>query len=359
MLTVLALIAFIGFSILCLPDRAYACVCSPRGENEREDAALAFAEAAVVFEGEITAARTQGTDVIIQFKVTRAYKGIDGGSIEVIESWAYSDCGFGLPPTGVTYFIYGFKAKDGKFYIGSCRSLWGGPDLRYARGEPPTEDDLVPFDEKLRLHAHPSLATQGATLRGKVASLNPLGTANAYVTVWETDEKGRRENLIAARQKVHPDGSFQIRFLPPGTYFVTAVDYRPTPEGRGVGEHGKVSLAEKQSLTISPIRLKPQPLGNIVVHVVAPPSLHDRIFVWLRDVELDKMEGKRRIYPDARTSDLDQESVARFVEMPYGLYEVGVHLTGEDTSKPSWTHDKAQIGLLADSAGYYYYSKNG
>lgn len=102
--------------------------------------------------------------------------------------------------------------------------------------------------------------------------------------------------------------------------------------------------------SISPVRLKPQPLGSIVIHVVAPPSLHDRIFVWVHDVEMNKTEGERKIYLDARTSDLDQESVARFMEMPYGLYDVEVHLTGEDTSKPSWTHDKVQIGLLADSA---------
>src|SRR5262252_900999 len=93
-----ALICAIGVSALFSPNPASACVCEPRGENERDDAALAFAAATVVFEGEVTAARTQDTDVIIQFKVTRAYKSMDGDSIEVIESWAYSDCGFGLPP---------------------------------------------------------------------------------------------------------------------------------------------------------------------------------------------------------------------------------------------------------------------
>jgi hypothetical protein len=358
----LALIVYFGFTFIFLPVGATACVCSPLGQNAWEAAALTFAGSTVVFEGEVITATDEltppnaersplGPDVIIKFRVTRAYKGINGSSVEVIEQAAYSDCGFGLPVAGARYFIHGFKGKDGRLYVGSCLSIsLAGPDLRYARGDPPTEDDLVPFDEKFRLMGHPNLATQGSILRGKVVSLNPPESANTYVTVWEVDEKGRRENLIAARQKVHPDGSFEIKFIPAGTYFVTAEDHRPTPKGRGIGEFGKISLAEKQSLTIPKFRLRPDPLGSITVHVTAPQELNDRIFVWVREAITDWLYGNPYFY--AQTSQLDEKGVAHFTYVPYGTYNIYVQLTGDNSDKPSWTHEQARIMLKGDSADF-------
>ncbi len=358
----LALIVYFGLTFIFLPVGATACVCSPLGQNAWEAAALTFAGSTVVFEGEVITATDEvtppnversplGPDVIIKFRVARAYKGINGSSVEVIEQAAYSDCGFGLPVAGARYFIHGFKGKDGRLYIGSCLSISlreVGPDIRYARGEPPAEDDLVPFDEKFRLMGHPNLATQGATLRGKVVSLTPPDSANAYLTVWEVNENGHRENLIAARQKVHPDGSFQIRFLPAGNFYVTALDYSPTSNGRGIGEYGKISLAEKQNLTIPEIRLRPEPLGTMTVHVAAPGELHDRIFVLVRDVEMDSLEGK--LYAHAETSQLDEAGVAHFNYVPYGIYNIYVNLTGDASDKPSWTHERVSIVLKGDSA---------
>ena len=338
----------IGLLMFCSTHRVSACVCSQRGENEREEASLAFADAAVVFEGEVTASRAEGSDVVITFKVARAYKGLSSDSIELIERYAFGDCGFGQPVNGAKYFIYGFKSKDGKIGIGSCRPLWGAADLRYARGEPPTEDDLMPFDERLRLIEHPSFRTQGAALRGKVANLNPRETANAYVSVWQTDEKGRRKDLIAARQRVHPDGSFQIRFLPAGTFYVTADEYRQATKRRAIGEYGKISLAEGQSLTIPNIQLRLERAGSIAVRVIAPPSIHGRILVLVVNSAMGSPGSKP--YPYTQTSGLNEEGVARFSDVPFGLYDISIELTGEASNTPSWTRDRARVELKSDSA---------
>ena len=154
--------------------------------------------------------------------------------------------------------------------------------------------------------------------------------------------------MIVARQKVHPDGSFQIRFIPAGTYYVTAVDYHPTSKGRGVGEYGKILLAEKQNLTIPEIRMRLDPLGAITVRVEARAELHDRIFVVVRDVEMDSFKGKP--YAHAETSQLDEAGVAHFNYLPYGTYNIYVNLTGDASDKPSWIHERARLGLKGDSA---------
>jgi hypothetical protein len=185
-------------------------------------------------------------------------------------------------------------------------------------------------------------------LRGNVRRLDAGEVNDVFLTVWGVDEKGRRENWIAATQKLNPDSSYEVRFLAPGHYMVTAEDSRMTPTTRFVGEYGNIALAEGQTLVAVDVMLRPEPLGNVTIQVNAPPGLHDRIFVWLRDVEMDSVGTPPYHY--AQTAHLDEKNVASFEFVPYGRYDVYVSLTGEDSSKPSWTHDEVQVQLDGNKA---------
>ena len=52
----------------------------------------------------------------------------------------------------------------------------------------------------------------------------------------------------------------------------------------------------------------------------------------------------------SKTADLDAMNVALFESVPYGKYDIYVLLGGDDISKPSWTHDNAQVQLNRNHA---------
>jgi len=89
-------------------------------------------------------------------------------------------------------------------------------------------------------------------------------------------------------------------------------------------------------------------LGKVTIQVKALPELHDRIFVWLRGEQMDSVGSSP--YPYAQTAQLDENDVASFGYVPYGRYDVYVLLTGVDSTKPSWTHDKVQVQLNGKEA---------
>lgn len=362
MRTKTSIISFLWFvlSVILTPKTTEACTCSNQILSDREDAARQFSEAAVVFEGEVIPG---GSDIVeasreemglsmTLFRVTRSYKGERAESIQVFDAMAGTDCAFGHHAPGEKYFVYGYQGKDGKIYYRACSRTgpleYEGPDLRYARGEPATKEDLSPPGEKWRLRMDTSLATRGAKLRGKVHRLDAGEVKDVFLTVWRVDAKGRRENFIAATQKVNPDSSYEVRFLAPGHYMVTAEDSRMTLTTRFVGEYGNISLAEGQTLVGVDVMLHSEPLGKVTIQVNAPTELHDRIFVWLRDVEMDSVGSAP--YQYAQTAHLDDKNVASFECVPYGRYGVYVSLTGEDATKPSWTHDEVRIQLDGNKA---------
>lgn len=196
---------------------ATACVCADQVLNDRENVARQFAEATVVFEGEVLAGGREisapnrgepGLNVIV-FRVVRAYKGDPEGSIQVYDAMAGTDCSFGQPKPGEKFFVYGFRGKDSKIYLEACTRTRpldsAGPDVRYARREPATQEDLTPPGERWRLLIDPSLATRGATVRGTIRRADRTDVSNVFVTIWDVDERGRRKTSMAAAQKVNAD----------------------------------------------------------------------------------------------------------------------------------------------------------
>jgi len=356
------IIYFLWFvlSVILTPKSTAGCTCSSQILNDREDAARQFSAAAVVFEGEVipggrnieeTSQEKMGVSMTL-FRIIRSYKGELSESLQIFDPMAGTDCAFGQPAPGKKYLVYGYQGKDGRIYYQACSRTglleYEGADLRYVRGEPATKEDISPPGEKWRLRSDPSLATRGAALWGNVHRLDGGEVSDVFLTVWSVDEKGRRENFMAATQKVNPDGSYEVRFLGPGHYMVTAEDMRVTPTARFVGVYGNMWLAEGQTIFNVDVMLHPDPLGTVTVQVNAPPDLHDRIFVWLRDVEMDAAGSAPFHY--AQTAHLDEKNVASFDYVPYGRYDVNVMLNGEDSTEHSWTHDEVQVQLNGNKA---------
>jgi hypothetical protein len=242
---------------------AQACVCSGPAVNDREDAAAEFRDAAVVFEGEVSASPEQivaltGSHAglsVIQFRILRAYKGTLGDSIKLFDSMAGTDCGADALTVGQKLFVYGFEGEDHKVYIRACDRTTlldhAGPDIRFARNEPPAKEDLVPQGERRRLHRDPTPERRGASISGVVRRADGGDPSEVFITIWDVDKNGARNSigLVEAIEKVNADGSFEIRFLPPGKYNVTAEGRGTRSAGKCQADYGNVVLAEHQALS--------------------------------------------------------------------------------------------------------------
>lgn len=337
---------------------AQACVCSGPAVNDREDAAAEFRDAAVVFEGEVSASPKEivaptGSQLglgVIEFRVLRTYKGNLGDSIQLFDSMAGTDCGGDSLRPGQKLFVYGFEDKEHKIYIEACTRTtlleFAGPDIRFARNERPTKEDLAPPGEKWRLKRDPTLETRGAIVKGFVRRSDGGDVSNVFLTLWDGGKEGRRIGVIGARERVKRDGSFEIRFLAPGQYNLTAEDRQNNSTTEYLADYGNVTLTERQVLSDLVVNLHPEPLGSVRVKVLAPPELHDRVFVRLTEIDSD---GKFPAHY-GQTASLDAQSSASFDSVPYGHYSVYVLLTGDDISKPSWIHDEVQIELNRNQA---------
>ena len=349
-----------ALSVATMPRTAEACVCANQNLNDREEAAAQFKAATFVFEGEVLAggheistSKDKPGLSVIPFRVLRSYKGNPGESVQIYDAMAGTDCS-SEPSPRAKYFVYGFKGEDDKVYIQACSRTttleWAGADIRFARGEPATKEDLAPPGERSKLYRDPTLEKRGASIKGVVYRSNGDDASKSFVTVWDVDEDGRRNRAgsMAATQKVKEDGSFEIRFLAPGQYNVTAADMWESPTARYVGEYGNVVLAERQVVSHVGVQLHAEPLGSVRVRVIAPEELRDRIVVLLRDVEMDASDISP--YPYSQTASLKDESTASFESVPRGRYNVYAMLTGEDVSRPSWTHDEVQVQLNGNRA---------
>jgi hypothetical protein len=359
--------------VVLTPETTRACSCSIEGTHisDREVAASEFAAAAVVFEGEVLRLDADGAPIkgdeirgsTILFRVIRSYKGDRTETIQIFDPMGGSNCGFDQSAVHGKYFVYGFQGKDGKILIQTCGRTGplasAGPDLRYARGEPAAQEDLLQPNEKWRLRNDPTLATRGATLRGKVHRIDALDLNLAALidaqelnlaslTVWRVDENGRRENHVAATQDANRDGSYEVRFLPPGRYMVTAQASGMTADERFVGEFGGISLTEAQILEGVDVTPRSEPLGKVTIQVKAPPEFRNRIIVFLRDVQIESVGSQP--YKYGNSAYLDEDGVATFRYVPYGSYNVRVLWAGDNLSNPLWTHDKVQVELSGKEA---------
>jgi len=357
----------IKFSLLLLAifvcgttETAEACFCAGTVLNARDEAAEEFAAAAVVFEGEVLPGGhlvaaphlpELGLGVIV-LRVIRSYKGDTGQVIEIYDDMAGSDCEFGQPEPGSKFFIYGSKGKDGRIYVRSCER--SGPDelaeadIRFARNEPATSEDLEPPAEKERLQSDPTLAVRGATLHGIVRPVAGESLRNLRVEVWTPDDCGVRQSSSGI-QKVQADGTFDFRYLAPGVYVVTALDSGKSPVPRYRGESGTVLLGEDQISSSVTVTMHLEPVGTVRIRVAAPSELRARVTVSLRDHEANRVGGGPFPYIAAEVPDAN--NVALFEGVPYGMYDVDVQITGDDLNRPSWTYDDLQVqvsGALAE-----------
>ena len=117
-----AVVASLGFSLL-FPDRAAACSCAvPEGQSRQEAVEQAFSESEAVFAGQVIALEEPDgpiTDseapVTVTFRVSEAWKGGVGETLEVTTAVSDASCGYTFEP-GESYLVY----ASGGLSVGTC-----------------------------------------------------------------------------------------------------------------------------------------------------------------------------------------------------------------------------------------------
>jgi hypothetical protein len=343
--SLIAVVLLLGLSC----QTTQACSCGVTQLNARDDAARIFKEATVVFEGEVLSiepakpgdlsnflpaereniSNREPVAAEITFRVLRQYKGDPKLEIRM-----YTGARDSAEPcqaryhAGDRWFIYGFLKKDGKLYFTDCnRSTTldeAGAELRYARGEPATQEDLMPRSEKSRLENEPELKENGATLSGTIRRFDRSGMGRALLTIWRLDEEDQKERPGEIYQDANPDGTFVVRYLWPGIYFLSAriTDWeKPT---FFVGRTATFTVKQRQSLDGLEIVLNAEPLAEVRIHIEPSKPLHDQVEAELWDVDNDSGAVNPKLYPDNQSAEPDSSGLAVLKGLQFGTYHLAV-----------------------------------
>jgi hypothetical protein len=241
--------------------------------------------------------------------------------------------------SGDRWFIYGFLKKDGKLYFTDCRRSTtldrAGTELRYARGEPATEEDLMPREEKSRLENEPELKENGATLSGTIRRFDRATMGRAILTIWRLDEENQKERPGEIYQDANEDGTFVVRYLWPGIYFLSARVIDMEKPSFFAGRTDTFTVKERQTLTGFELILNPEPLGQVRVHVDPPEALEALGAVWLSDVDKDSAGENLKLYAFTETAYIDTGDLAEFKAMPFGTDHVSISNRSVDETSDS------------------------
>jgi hypothetical protein len=145
----------------------------------------------------------------------------------------------------------------------------------------------------------------------------------ALVTVWRLDGDDP-DPAREADQDANSDGTFVIRYLPPGTYFLSARATDWQMPANFVGRIDTFTVKESQLLAGLEIVLNPQPLAEVRIHVKPSKMLHDQVEAELWDVDGNSGAKNPKLYPDNQSAEPDSSGLVVLKGLQYGTYHVAV-----------------------------------
>jgi len=214
---------------------AYACSCGgPTGRTAWEVAGKVEQAYPVIFEGTLQSFRIEWNfltakpgelvradaprlenwadyfpRMLATFRVSRAYKGDIGSSVQVRTGLGGGDCGF-APQPGLKYLVYAEALKSAVLWTSICSPggwLGGsgvGALLRHLRKERPAPDDLKPyrlFAIRDRQEDRRRYAAATGQICGQVATATPIDGRIAFLPTTGS-------SLYEGRSDVKSDGKF-------------------------------------------------------------------------------------------------------------------------------------------------------
>jgi hypothetical protein len=272
-----------------------------------------------------------GKHRVVEFDVTRVFRGPDQAHLTIVTGLGRGDCGFDFWP-GETYLVYAGAGPGGIWFTSICTGTNSiedsGTALRFLAAEKPTADDLLsPQDYQTQFYEKVLPKRTGAVC-GQV--LNPDGSPlkGATVELWEP----RKDNLPprggSAENTSSEKGHFCVNNVPPGNYFLTAESSYFDDWSRNVGFYpGVGSQAGAIQLSIRPGARLPdvkfttvrQSLYSIRIRVLAPDGTQ-LSYKNGCGVAVDSEDHNPLSYHISHT--LEEDGTYTFGYIPPGKYQV-------------------------------------
>ena len=223
----------------------FACICAgPLGAKNMREVAEWYmnqSDIKVIFEGKVIKQEIRagwsgapstamsltpsGRLRVVDFTVTRTFKGENHGQISVLTGLGTGDCGYDFQ-TGSTYLVYASAGPQGIWFTSICTGTTAiedaGTALRLLSGEKPIADDLLSPEEHAKQYFEKVLPKRSGSVCGHALKPDNTPLKGANVELWE-----QRNDDLPAHSADDPntsrdDGHFCIDHATLGRYLLTA-----------------------------------------------------------------------------------------------------------------------------------------
>lgn len=351
-------VSFPSLSIAQLPADWF---CNKPLNSDRELAENEFKQSDTVFEGELLSHEDQPTSHkmirLFTYRVVIRYKGPEQDKYIVEHEPRGCDFEF---TRGQKYLVY----ASGDGHIGLRANLFGrtnlleraGADLRYLRGEAPTEEDLMSRTDKERRDLKP----RTGTVCGHILGPDGKPFEDAVVYVRTTDHEKQ-----AGFARSEEDGSYRAELVLPGTYLVAAYGYKPDfetgvlctgvyPAGRRLTDAAPiVVLAQSEACTID-FQLTEQPVHTVTGVLQMPENTRfpEKALIDIKGTKESALSGAwggplglEPLWVWRTTTMMEKDGSFRLSRMPPGHYSIQAFLPNHGKLSPR-TEDGWESGIV-------------
>jgi hypothetical protein len=293
------LLVFALAILLC--SSAYPCTCvGPYQAKSMREVVEWYAnrpDVALIFEGNVVKQEVRTVSLgdplamsmtlsekyrIVEFDVTRVFRGTNQAHISVVTGLGKGDCGYDFW-TGASYLVFAVSSPRGIWFTSTCSGTSvledSGTAVRFLTGEKPTVEDLASPEVYAKQYSQKVLAKRTGSVCGQV--LNPDGSPlkGAIVELWEPRSDDLPPHSVDDPNTSSDTGHFCVKNVPPGKYFLTAESSDSDDWSRNIGFYpGVVSQANATQLSIQAgVRLPDvkfttvrQSLYSVRIRVLAP-----------------------------------------------------------------------------------------
>jgi hypothetical protein len=280
----------------------------------------------------------------ITLRTQRVYKGPNHATIVVHTGSGGGDCGYPLQPNQ-RYLVYAYGESADDLGIGICSRTAplenAGADLRFLRGEPPTEEDLLTPSERRRMEENPGLKNSGATICGRVRRADNQPLAERSVAfLWPATRSGGPDRQNRVYRMLDAEGSFRFRMLEPGAYYLGASEYVPRDEAnpyryqalypgtQSFGSAGRIDLQPRSSRCPVELVLEAVPLHTLAIRVnlATGGRLPEGISLTIQSMDETPFPVNADGFPD-------EDGIVRFKNIPAGRYLIQFDSYSEDARR--------------------------